>query len=355
MTRKRWALLTLILLIGALLSIIAAVVIVDPFQIYHRATAYAPPITNSTQNYFNAGIAKSYEYDSVVIGSSMTENFTPSQLDAQLGGSFIKLPINAGSAFNHHQMMDLAFRTHEIRTVLYGIDMEALAYFYKTPKCEMPDYLYDDNLFNDTQYWFNRSVLATYLPKCLRALGQYDEAQRDTMYNWGSLYAYGRDAALRDVTLSGAEVEQAARPDEPVLSQQTLLNLEHNYLPYIEAHPDTDFIFFFPPYSLVRWYEYYQQGIMGEFLGQKEAVIQALLPYENVRIYDFQAELDWITDLDNYIDSGHYGPWINDAMIELIADDQYRIAAVAQAQANNDVIAGQVDALRAAGAAYFGE
>lgn len=175
------------------------------------------------------------------------------------------------------------------------------------------------------------------------------------MYNWGSLYAYGRDAALRDVTISGKEVKQASRPDEPVLSQQTLLNLEHNYLPYIEAHPDTEFLFFFPPYSLVRWYEYYQQGIMGEFLGQKEAVVKALLPYENVRIYDFQAKLGWITDLDNYIDSGHYGPWINDAIAELISDDQYRITAVAQAQANNDVIAGQVDALRAAGSAYFDE
>lgn len=355
MTRKRWAMLTLALLLSALISIIAAVVIIDPFQIYRQATAYAPPITNSTQNYFNAGIAKSYEYDSVVIGSSMTENFTPSQLDEQLGGSFIKLPINAGSAFNHHQMMDLAFRTHDIRTVLYGIDMEALAYFYKTPKCEMPDYLYDDNLFNDTQYWFNRSVLATYLPKCLMALGQYDETQRDAMYNWGSLYEYGRDAALRGVAISDTEVKQSPRPEEPVLSQQTMLNLEHNYIPYIEAHPDTEFIFFFPPYSLVRWYEYYQQGVMGEFLGQKEAVVKALLPYENVRIYDFQAKLDWISDLDNYIDSGHYGPWINDEIARLIAADQYRVASVAGAQANDDAITELVDALRAAGPAYFGE
>lgn len=355
MTRKRWALLTLILLIGALVSIIAAVVIIDPFQIYHQATAFIPPITNSTQNYFNAGIAKSYEYDSVVIGSSMTENFTPSQLDELLGGHYIKLPINGGSAFNHKQMMDLAFGTHEIRTVLYGIDIEALTYFYKTPKCEMPEYLYDDDLFNDTQYWFNRSVLATYLPKCLSTLGQYDETQRDTMYNWGDLYTYGRDAVLRDVAISDTEVAQSPRQDDPVLSQQFLLNMEHNYLPYVQGHPDTEFIFFFPPYSLVRWYELYDQGLLNEFLVQKEAIIKTLLPYENVRIYDFQAKLDWINNLDNYIDPGHYGPWINDAIVELIAEDQHRITAVAQAQANDAVIMEQVDLLRAVGADFFGE
>jgi len=355
MTRKRWTMLTLALLIGALISIVAAVVIIDPFQIYHRATAFTPPITNGTQNYFNAGIAKSYDYDSVIIGSSMTENFTPSQLDELLGGHFIKLPINGGSSFNHKQMMDLAFGTHEIHTIFYGLDIEALTHFYKTPKCEMPEYLYDDNLFNDTQYWFNKSVLASYIPKCLRTLGRPDESQRDTMYNWGDLYEYGRDATLRGVEITDKEVSQAQLREDPVLGQQYLLNIRHNFLPYIEGHPDTEFIFFFPPYSLVRWYELYQQGLFHEFLVQKEAIVKSLLPYENVRIYDYQARLDWITDLDNYIDPGHYGPWINDEIVRLVAADQGRITTVAQAQANDAVLIEHVDLLRAAGPGYFAE
>ena len=347
MTRKRWALLSLTMLILALTGIVASVVIIDPFQLYHRATAFIPPITNSTQNYFNAGIAKTYDYDSVIIGSSMTENFTPSQLDAELGGHYVKLPINGGSSFNHKQMMDLAFATHDVKNVFYGIDVEALTFFYKTPKCDMPEYLYDTNLFNDTQYWFNRSVLATYIPKCLKTLGQRDETQPDTMYNCG------KEAALRGVTISNKEVAQAERPEDPVLLQQYMLNMEHNFIPYVEGHPDTEFVFFFPPYSLVRWYELYSQRLMGEFLSQKEAIIERLLPYENVRIYDFQAKLEWICNLDNYIDPGHYGEWINDEMVRLIAEDQYRITDVAQAQANNDVLEAEMTALRAAGPAYF--
>ena len=35
----------------------------------------------------------------------------------------------------------------------------------------MPDYLYDDDLFNDVSYWFNKSVLLTYVPECLATLG----------------------------------------------------------------------------------------------------------------------------------------------------------------------------------------
>ena len=350
MTRKRWAAITLSLLALSYCVIVGAVLIVDPFEIYHQAWFHIPPIENSTQNYSNAGIAKSYEYDSVIIGSSMTENFTPSQLDRLLGGSFIKLPINAGTPFNNRQMMDMAFRTHDVERIFYGIDIESLTWFYTTPKCEMPDYLYDDDLFNDTAYWFNASVLTKYIPACLKTLGQHDPAQRDAMYNWGGMYAYGKEAALRDVRITSDTVKQTGTQDGAVLSQQSRLNFEHNYLSFIQEHPETEFIFFFPPYSLAKWYVFYQQGHFEYHLLQKEALIAALLPYENVKIYDFQAELDWILNLDHYIDTSHYGPWVNDAMVEAVARDDYRILSASTAQHNNQVLRDHLNYLISCGA-----
>ena len=349
MTRKRWALLALFLLAGSLALIVGTVALVDPFEIYHQATAFIPPITNGTQSYSNAGIAKSYDYDSVIIGSSMTENFRPSQLDALLGGRFVKLPINGGSPFNHKQMMDMAFATHDVRRVVYGMDIEALTYFYTNPKTEMPDYLYDGDLFNDVRYWFNKSVLTRYVPACLRTLGQTDPDQRDTMYTWGDLYTYGRDAALAGTDFSRGIVEQEPPAETPEFSQQSRLNFEHNILPYVQEHPDTEFVFFFPPYSMARWFQFYSDGVLGYHLTQKEALIARLLPCENVRVYDFQAELSWITNLDNYIDAGHYGPWINDAMIEAIAGDRYRVLSLSQARENDAVLRRCADALAQAG------
>ena len=350
MTRKQWGLLTLSLLLLTIGGIIGTVVLIDPFEIYHQATAFIPPITNGTQNYANAGIAKSYEYDSVIIGSSMTENFRPSQMDSLLGGRFVKLCINGGSPYNHRQMIELAFLTHDVTRVFYGLNVEALTYFYTTPKCEMPEYLYDDDLFNDTAYWFNHSVLARYIPQCLKTLGQSDPDQRDTMYMWGDLYEYGKEAALRYVTITGETVEQGDLPEVPELSQQSGLNVYSNLLPFIEAHPDTEFIVFFPPYSLVQWVDFYQQGTMIYHLEQKEAVIRILLGYDNVKIYDFQAELDWVTALDNYIDAWHYGPWINDAIVERVAAGENRITDWAQARENDEVICRYVEYIEACGA-----
>ncbi|MBQ7825309.1 MAG: hypothetical protein IJ337_03020, partial [Clostridia bacterium] len=304
----------------------------------HRAFFHIPPIENATQIYSNAGIAKSYDYDSVVIGSSMTENFTPSQLDRELGGHFIKLPVNAGSPFNHKQMMDMAFAAQDIERIFYGVDIALFTYFYKTPKCEMPEYLYDDDLFNDTAYWFNKNVLSTYIPMCLKTLGQSDPDQRDTMYTWGDMYEYSREAAFLGTTITDEVIPQRDEGAPIALAQQTKLNVEHNVLAFVKAHPDTEFILFFPPYSLVRWYRFYREGEMEYHLTQKAAFVEALLPYENVKIYDFQAKTDWILELENYIDSSHYGPWINHAMVELVAQDQYRITSLEETLRNNEVI-----------------
>lgn len=350
MTRKQWGRMTLLMLLLAAGAIIGSVVLIDPFEIYHQATAFIPPLTYSMQTYSNPGIARNYEYDGIIIGSSMAENFRPSQLDELLGGRFVKLCVSGGSAYNHKRIMDVAFSTHSIARVLYGMDVDALTFFYTTATHQMPDYLYDEDLFNDVRYWFNRKVLSHCIPACLSTLGQTNPTQRDTMYAWGDRYTYGADAVLPQISFSRGAVQQEPPQAEPELSQASRLNVEYNILPFIEAHPQTEFIFFFPPYSLAKWYGCYSEGRLGYHLTQKEALVSRLLSYDNVRIYDFQAELAWITDLSNYIDTEHYGPWINDAMIEAISQDRYRVRTLADAQANDAVLREQAEALALAGA-----
>ena len=82
---QRWTALTLGLLLAVFAGTAGLVFFIDPFEIYRQATRFTPPIASGTQSYSNAGIAKSYDYDSIIIGSSMTENFVPSQLDSLFG------------------------------------------------------------------------------------------------------------------------------------------------------------------------------------------------------------------------------------------------------------------------------
>ena len=155
--------MTCAMLILAIAGASLLVIFVDPFQVYRLATLYMPPIDNTTQVYANAGIARNYDYDSAIVGTSVTENFRPSQMDELLGGRFIKLCTQSGTAYNHALLMDLAFRTHDIRRIVYGLDVYSFIGATDKTGSTVPFYLYDDNPFNDVSYWLNRSVLASFL------------------------------------------------------------------------------------------------------------------------------------------------------------------------------------------------
>lgn len=315
MKKKTWALLCVSALVCAIAAMSALVIAIDPFQVYRLATLYMPPIDNTTQVYSNAGIARHYEYDSAIVGTSVTENFRPTQMDEVLGGRFIKLCTSAGTAYNHALLMQLAFDTHEMKRIVYGLDVYSFIGRLDQTGSDVPLYLYDDNLLNDTSYWLNRSVLGSFLPRCLRAWGQtQDDSIRDTMYCWAGQDDYGPVALYNAVF---ARPDTALAPDARVeIAQQ---NLHAHLIPFIEAHPETQFDIFFPPYSAAEWSTMLSKGTLEAMLTLRGVCYDALCAYPNVRIYDFSAREEWVLDLYNYKDTLHYGQWINDAITECIA------------------------------------
>lgn len=323
MKRKNWALLSLALLLGTIGAICLTVIVIDPFQVYHLATRYMPPIDNTTQVYANAGIARSYDYDSAVVGTSVTENFRPTQMDALLGGRFIKLCTSAGTAYNHALLMDLAFRTHDVKRIVYGLDVYSFIAKVDQTGSDVPMYLYDDNLFNDVSYWLNRSVLGSFLPRCLKAWGQkQDDSIRDRMYNWAGRDDYG-PIALYTASFTPAENPLPA----DARTQLAQENLNAHLIAYITAHPETQFDIFFPPYSAAEWATMQSKGTLEAMLALRGLCYDALSGYDNVTIYDFSAREDWVLDLNNYKDTLHYGQWINDAMAECIAGGEYTVSS----------------------------
>ena len=317
MKRKSWTFLSLTMLLGAFLLLSSIVIFVDPFQIYRLARLYRPPIDNTTQVYSNAGIVRNFEYDSAVVGTSVTENFRPSQMDELLGGQFIKLCTSAGTAYNHSLLMNLAFKTHDMKHIVYGLDVYSFIAELDETGSSVPLYLYDQNPFNDVQYWLNRSVLGTFLPKCLRTWGQaQDPDVRDSMYCWAGRDDYGK-IALYNASFTQPEEILAA----DAFIDRARANLDAYLLPFVTAHPDTQFDIFFPPYSAAEWSSMQSSGTLEAMLALRGLCYDMLSEYNNVRIFDFAARKDWVLNLDNYKDTLHYGQWINDEMVRCIAEN----------------------------------
>ena len=344
MTRKSWCLLSASMILLLLMGIIALVLIVDPFEIYHQAWFYTPPYQSSKQMYSVAGIARSHNYDSIIIGSSVTENCAPSVYEKALGGRFAKLSMNAGTARDHAKIMDIAFRTHSIQRVVYGLDFFAFSLYHTNQKAVTPDYLYDADPFNDVYYLLNKSVLLHEIPTALSRFGKPDrDALRDIMYYWSPPEMPGAKALRSLIRLSGPMPQQSA-PDRNLNFAKT--NLEYNLLPYIRTYRETTFTVFFPPYSLLYWAEQALSGNFEACMAQKQYLGEVLLAEPNVQLYDFQTHFDWVADYDRYYDFIHYTSEINDTMAILMAEGQYRVLDAEQ-------LARQIETLRTEVSALF--
>ena len=136
--------------------------IVDPLQFYRQATWYAP-IFSQEQRYQNPSLARNWEYNTMILGTSMTENFVPSYVDATFGDGTktIKLSISGSSLYEERLAGEVALRTGQVERIIWGLDYASFRGGKELLHEEygpFPLYLYDENPLNDIQYLFNLST-----------------------------------------------------------------------------------------------------------------------------------------------------------------------------------------------------
>lgn len=102
-------------------------------------------------------------------------------------------------------------------------------------------------------------------------------------------------------------------------------NLTDHILALAEAHPDTQFLFFFPPYSILNWDAHMQEGILDMHIDAMTLASELLTGAENIRLYSFYTDYDLCTDFDNYRDIVHYHSGINSLLLQRMARDEYRL------------------------------
>ena len=158
--QKKWFLGTLAGTITVLMLILLAMVIVDPYFHYHGKI---PGISYRLyhERYINFGIVKNFEYDAIITGSSMNQNFKTSQLDELWGVNSIKVPYSGAGFREINTTLEKAFESdNEIKYVLWGLDYNGLLREgYWKGYDEYPEYLYDNNLLNDVSYVWNKELI----------------------------------------------------------------------------------------------------------------------------------------------------------------------------------------------------
>ena len=312
----------LFIIILALLVLVAGIVFVfDPFYHYHKPWLGLKAVLNDKE-YQCIGTLKHFDYDALIVGSSVMENNDNSWYNEAYGVKSIKAIRSYGATADLCYLMDAAFEDHDIRYVFYNIDPSSLSQqavtTYESTGCPM--YLYDDNPFNDIQYLFNKDVLFEKIPYQVANsfMGDYNE---NLSYNWAKWKSFGPEMALG---LYHRSKEVTDMMDETVYDEQLSDNIDL-LVSEVEAHPETEFIFFYPSYSMLWWDMTYRAGETEAIIHCEKEMTKALLGHDNVRVFCFQAEEEVITNLDNYMDTIHFSPEINRRMLDHILAGEYEL------------------------------
>ncbi len=318
MNSKKW---TIGLLISVLILLIAAgsvTVVIDPFFHFHGPL---PQLTYpiDSERYQNDGIVRHFDYNAIITGTSMTENFKASEMDSLFGVNTVKVCFSGTTYTEVTRNLERAIQANpNIRMILssmegwYLFDEKGLM----RSDAALPEYLYDQNPLNDVSYVLNKEVLFQYTA---RVIGHTLEGAPTTNFDdYSSWHAsFGREVALAAYDRPPKADFQGPFTDA---EQQNLIeSLTENSVEMARRNPQIQFYYFFPPYSVLTWDMYNQYGELERQLQAYTLASQILLQEENIHLFAFFDDFETVTNLDNYIDGGHYSPDINSKILQRMA------------------------------------
>jgi hypothetical protein len=321
---KKWCIGTIVLTLVGLLTVAASIAIVDPYFHYHKPQA-ALYYNLTTSDYHNPGIVQHFDYDTLVIGTSMAAGFKVSLFKDYLGATAVKTIFPGGKTKNLTNLIDLALAANpNLKAIYLGLDLNLLDDEEpELPREPYPIYMYDTNPWNDAHYLLNKYVFVTGVG--LAIVGTIEglpPATFDDNTVWqdedqliGSQY---ENTILGHINTGQAD--SLSREKRLALAEA---HLQGNILPLIIDNPEIEFVFFIPPYSILYWYNQNTDNILAVL----EYTFETLLPYENVKVFFPLNDPEIVTNLYYYRDFGHYNSQVSDYLVRCFADDRYLLTA----------------------------
>lgn len=318
-----WIIITTMLIMISFCLFASVTIYIDPLFHYHKPLReYEYPLNN--ERYQNDGITRNFEYDSIITGTSMTENFKTSEANELFEADFIKVPFSGGFYKEINDNLKRAYDAgKDIAYVLRCLDYSYLIQEKNAYNIdiEFPTYLYNDNLFDDVRYVWNNSILFN---QTLNVVKYTEDGNKTTNFddyaNWNDSYTFGAETVLSTYTLGEKVVKKVLSEDEAVMVGD---NVRQNVTDLADLHPETVFYLFFPPYSICYWDELNNSGQIDWRIEAERIAIEEILKHPNIKLYSFCDNFELVCNLDNYRDQAHYGEWVNSWILKWMHEDEH--------------------------------
>ncbi|AQW85122.1 hypothetical protein CPIN17262_1457 [Campylobacter pinnipediorum subsp. pinnipediorum] len=302
---------------------------IDPFQQFRITSFY--DIKFEEQRYLNAGLAKNYEINSVVIGTSMTENFLINEIEEKLKyKNTIKLSISGGVAKEQITTLNTAIKHNKIDDVLVGLDIFSLSDNFD--KNRFPWFLYEEYSFKLIKDYLLNSFISKNSYKYIKNImynsitggGITINLDLNCMYCW-SLFVDDSSYSKENIYKSWNENKSGNIHSNRIVFADLKENFDKYWLTTIKENQNIKFKIFFPPYSILFFKKWESMNVIKDAFKFKEYALNELLKFENVEIYDFQIDKNITHNLSLYKDISHYHQKINTLMLEYIKEHKYLV------------------------------
>lgn len=328
MNSKKIFITWLTIVLSALLLVGFIVYEIDPYFHYHapKIDKYYYHLNNERSQ--NDGIVKHFDYDAMITGTSMVENFKTTQMDKLFNTHSIKVPFSGGSFKEVNNIINKGLDNNpNIKIVLRCLDMSHFLEGKDNMRYDLgeyPDYLYDVNILNDVNYIFNKTVLYATATSIIDAInGEKGIDSFNDYYAWQDESTFGRLEFLPKDYQIKRPLNTKGLSNEEILKIKE--NIEENVVATIKKYPNVDFYYYISPYSVSWWGSIINGGEFEKRMDAEKMIIEMLLPYENLHLYSFNNLTEITTNLNFYCDYAHYGEWVNDYILDAIKNNNFRL------------------------------
>ena len=287
---KIWLICWLIIVVSALSVLGFGVYKIDPFFHYHEPDLDAYYYILNNQRSQNDGIIKHFDYDALITGTSLTENFKTTEADKIFGCNFIKVPYSGGSYKEINDNIENALETNDkLKLVIRCLDMGRFYDAYDVMRTDLgryPTYLYDSNPFNDVEYLLNRDVI---FGRAYQMTLDNDEegfepgiTEFDDYSSWQSSCIFGVKTVCPDgITVTETEQIHLTDSEKEIIKK----NIDINVISVADEHPDVDFYYYYSPYSVVTWNEWKTEGTLYKMLEAEAYITELIVPHKNIHLW----------------------------------------------------------------------
>ena len=320
---KKWLRTTVYEIFAIMILVAILQIVIDPYFHYHK------PITKyrlNDERYINDGIARHFDYDAIITGNSLCQNFSTSQYDELFGTKSVKLTFSGAGYKEIWESLGRALEYNDgVKEVLVCMDLQDLDRDADWERYEgNPTYLYDDNILNDVKYVFNKdAIYRGTLYNLLWTITDHESTSMDEYSSW--VRETGPQQACASLNYIPEDVNPNGWNYDYSDEEKVRGNIYSNVIPIIESHPEVRFVVVVPPSSIARWAEYCLDHKVEYRIEGLEYALGELLRFSNVQIYAFDDAYDVTTNLDLYSDTIHYNSSVNAWMLQCIADNRHRV------------------------------